>query len=217
MNFVEYQNVTSSEGTTKLGVCTNGGETFKCVEKVYDDHMFNKVVNVLEKFPDAIKELGPTMYLVDKETKTVYMEYIECDSLEKFLNEICIYTTGGRKKLSSLFEMIDIFMSRLKELDVCHGDLHTNNLMVGPDMNIRMIDIDTIECIRDQKPGWCDDNSMLGSTMFYALTRDLKKEKSAAMRDFKSIIDERYKKKIDDMLELVKTLGVDDSLLRYMR
>lgn len=53
--------------------------------------------------------------------------------------------------------------------------------------------------------------------MFYTLTRDLKKEKSAAMRDFKSIIDERYKKKIDDMLELVKTLGVDDSLLRYMR
>lgn len=218
MNFVEFKDVSSTIGSTKIGLCSSGGEHFKCVEKVYgrrDKHEFEKMVKIVEKFPQAIEELGPHMHLVDKENTTVYMEYIECDSLREFLKEICIDHKRDHKKLRELFQAISVFMKKLKDMGLCHGDLHADNLMVCSDMTLRMIDIDTLESTEVQ--GWCDDKQMLGEEIYRELVSHIVRDKESALVDAKLTVDMIYKQKFDDVEKIIDKLGVDEEIRGYMR
>ena len=218
MNFVEFQDVSSNVGATKIGLCSSGGEHFKCVEKVYgrrDKNEFEKMVTILEKFPQAIEELGPHIHLVDKEKTTVYMEYIECDTLREFLKGIRIDQKGDQKKLHTLFQAISVFMKRLNDMNLCHGDLHADNLMVCSDMTLRMIDIDTLESIQVQ--GWCDDKQMLGQEIYRELVSHIFKDKQSALVDAKLTVDMIYKQKFDDIEKIIDKLGVDEEIRGYMK
>ena len=216
MNFDEFSNVSSGDAaTTKIGVCTVGGNTFKCIEKKYEEESYEEAVKVLERFPEEIKELGPHIHLVDKNSRTVYMEFIECNSLARYLQMIDATTKTGKERLEKLFESLNKFMTRLRELGLCHGDLHTENLLVCSDLSIRMIDVDTL--VKTEEQGFCDDNSMLGSTMFRDIVHRLHSDKKVAMRDAVEEVNSRYASKIDAVKQIVTDTNLDPSVKKHLK
>ena len=218
MNFAEFQNVSSTTGQVKIGLCRSEGEAyFKCVEKVYGKgykHEFDHVVRILERFPRAIQELGPHVHLVDKENATVYMEYLECETLAKFLSEIRIDDTGDQTKLRNLFRGISDFMQRLRDMGLCHGDFHARNVLVCADMKIRMIDIDTLNSIEDQ--GWCNDNEELGADIYRILVRQTKEQNEYAARDAQLGVEKMYNQKYSEVEKIIDSLGVDENIRKHM-
>ena len=211
MDFIEVRDVTSSDvATTKIGMCKQGDNEFKCVEKVYDENYFDDVVAIVERFSDKISELGPEIFAVDKVKRAVYMEYIDCPTLEEYLSKLSVSKSEDRAKLSSVFCAINTFMDRMRRFGLCHGDLHTENLMVC--MNgIRMIDIDNLTLTEEQ--GWCSDDNLLGETMIMALVKDLKEEMQKAKED----AYRTFKTKVESTLRIIEDIGFNQQIEDSMR
>ncbi len=216
MNFTEVQNVTrNGDASTKIGTCSDGGDQFKCVEKIYGERSFDRVKQILEEFSGEIEELGPQIRMVHEATKTVYMEYIECDTLEKYLHQFDMLNDYDHEKLSVLFASLNTFCKRLRELDLCHGDLHTENILVcTADMTLKMIDIDTLS--RTAVQGWCDDDNILGTTIYRALTKSIRENKKESLKEAKSRIEEEYRERCEKVMMAIDEHEVDDDLRKNM-
>jgi TP53 regulating kinase-like protein len=76
----------------------------------------------------------PCLYLVDMETATLYMEYLECPSVRDWLE---MDLEGQKKSLTSLdnfrneawiAKKLGEGLARIHDLDVVHGSLHSSYL-----------------------------------------------------------------------------------------
>lgn len=209
MEFDQLEEIQKGDETTvKSGTCTQDGKRFKCIEKQYTNTKFDKVVAILERFESPISDLGPHIYHVDKDKKVVYMEYIECQTLKSFLSSLHLHNRRSSRDsiehLSKVLAALSLFMTKLRDTHgVCHGDLHTENLLVCQDMTIKMVDIDDLEFIKDQRPGFCNDYNELGSTMFFDLTDHLVQKKQEALAKAREATNKVYQKELADLYEIL--------------
>lgn len=179
MNFFSFKHfLRGNEADIHIGVCSYGDRVVKCVEKIYNDNCsYSKVKNAQNTFPEEIMQLGPHIHFTDDNKREVYMEYIECDTLEEYLDQFNILNERHHGKLIKLFKAIHIFMTQMKNFGTCHGDLHTGNLMVchtdtPGGLTIRMLDIDSLLRFEDMEFE-CDDNYLLGETILRAFLKEI--------------------------------------------
>lgn len=155
MNFKSSTDVSGTGGITRIGTCTINGEDIPCVEKVSLKH--DILVKVLKNphLRPFIDYYGPHVYHIDEENKRVYMEFIQCKTLFKYIQYLNILEPEDKNKFRNLIDSIFKLFGDLNTLDYCHNDLHPGNILACEDGTLKVIDLD------DMKPvgytGLCPD------------------------------------------------------------
>ena len=184
VNFTEVRDISGeAEETTKLGMCkmhdhsrsgcisSVGSGSFDCVEKKFDSDEYNNMEDILEKHNTFLKLNGPCIYHKDKDTRTMYMEYIKCDTLEKFLKDTDITTQEGKDRFIIILKSISTLLGKMEKENICHTDFHPGNLMVCDDMSLKIIDFGGIKEFIGTGPNACVDRPILISEIISLLIR----------------------------------------------
>jgi len=161
MDFETITDVSGSSGDpVKIGWCERNGERFKCIEKVYThEKTYKEVLNILKKFKNELKDLGPDVIWNNDKEKIVYLEYIHSKTVSDFVKNIDIDSEKGRDDYTNLMKEVVQLSKTMNERDICHGQLHAGNVLVRDDMTLRIVDIDTLE--RKSNVDICYDEEML--------------------------------------------------------
>ena len=214
MEFIEFKNVSGNSAVVKAGVCLFRGRKFKCIEKIVDgEREFHRVSEVMKTFEKEIESLGPQVYLIDEKSQKIYLEFIECQTIKEYIEDLDMLSPRSRAQV--FFDSLNEFLKKLDEADICHGDLHCENLLICKDMTIRMIDIDTLS--RKSKASWCDDLRMLGETIFRAFMERYIEQKDQALALAKENIEEQYQQKHNQIKQKLDILDIDESIKKYLK
>lgn len=81
----------------------------------------------------------PTIYFVDLEATTIFMEYIDGSRVKDVLNEL---SSGERRMLC---ERLGCFIGRLHRKGIIHGDLTTSNIILDGKGRVFFIDFGLAE------------------------------------------------------------------------
>lgn len=161
----------ASGADTSKGVCKINGADVSCIRKVYkDDDMetsFKTAASKIDKYRGIMEEFGPKIYHVDRKNRTVYMEYINCVTLEEYMTKmIDPWTKEGFQCLKAVMNNVGDTMKALHSRGVCHTDPNLGNLLVClDDKSIKIIDYDEMK----DADGDCVDMESIQGHMLDAL------------------------------------------------
>lgn len=149
MEFSGIKDVSGLGGTTTIGTCKINGTNTPCVEKILESEDFEKFVNVNKVFRVVLEKYGPHVYHIDTKNHKVYMEYIQCVTIDEYCRNLNINVNVDLQKLKKILESIKECLSFMKDNNACHNDMHSENLLVCGDGSVKMIDIESITGIED--------------------------------------------------------------------
>jgi len=217
--FTETRDISGeAEYPTKLGVCEpvnikdskcvtkTGTFSCKCVEKQFSEEEYDKMKHVLETYKSFLSEHGPSIYHMDDETNTIYMEYIDCPTVKSFVSDIDITDMGGKDKFVSLLISIGKLVKDMKASNVCHNDFHSENVLVCENMNLKIIDFDGIEGWKVDKNSTkvCGDLSELIGSIIAILSAPRREIRDKNKGDKDST--ENYKTHIKLLREIIESV-----------
>lgn len=203
MNFEEIDDVSDSSGdSVKIGWCERAGETFKCVEKKYSGKGYDKAVEIFSKFKEELRDIGPDLIWNNDSEKVIYLEYIHSVTVDEFVRaEIDIGSDTGKATYANLMKQVSHLLDTMNDRNICHGDLHTRNVLVRDDMQLKIIDIDTLERKSDVRH--CIDTYELVRGIGDIITT---KGRNAARKEFREMKDKLMVKYLDDLEAVTTTL-----------
>lgn len=148
MDFTEEFDVTAGTAVeVAIGTCrAPDGETRKCVRKIYRDEDWNYVRANTIKFREVIDKYGPTVYSIDDESKSIIMEYFKGPTVEEVVvNHINPWEQEGLDKLRTIITNVHRVLQNLNAAGFCHDEVQLENFVVLDDLDIRLIDFDSIK------------------------------------------------------------------------
>lgn len=212
MDFSAKEDLTCQSGArTRRGTCVFNGDESDCVQKTYTSpEEFARVKQLLSDFRDQVRELGPDILFVDDRDRAVYMEFVDCDTLSRYLAKIDVIRdeNDDRGKLTALLSAIAAFLVRLGDHQLCHHDLHQGNMLVcvtdeGFAKTIKMIDLDTLKLKQEESDEVCDDYQTIGESIFFCLVARHRGQ-------------EDYQQKLQTIREIVAGTDIDPSLKQFV-
>ena len=142
MNFKKWEIITE-EGDNQVtsGVCDIDGHETRCVQKEYSLKDFEQLKNTMESYTNLLKHVGPHIFFIDNGNNKVYMEYLQCQTVQEYLESIDI--ENDRESLALLFKSIINLLIFMENEKFQHNDLHLRNVLRCNDGSLKIIDIDT--------------------------------------------------------------------------
>ena len=149
------------KGIIQIGTCKIDEETdYKCVKLKYsDDQMddFNRAVyaSCLMSFKPRLRDIGAHVYHIDYKKSTMYMAFLECQTLKQFFQVTSIFEFENRSIIQKVLNSINYLLNILFEERIFHGDLHELNVMLCSPLELsvnkiaKFIDIDTMQYFSD--------------------------------------------------------------------
>lgn len=148
MDFTEEFDVTAGTAVeVAIGTCrAPDGETRKCVRKIYRDEDWDYVRANTIKFREVIDKYGPTVYSIDDESKSIIMEYFRGPTVgEVVVNSINPWEQERLDKLRTIITNVHRVLQNLNTAGFCHDEVQLENFVVLDDLDIRLIDFDSIK------------------------------------------------------------------------
>lgn len=171
MDFKELKDVSGQGGTTKIGTCLIEGKDVPCVEKTIPSKEFEHFVRVNKIFRTVLDRYGPHVFHTDEINNKVYMEYLQCSTVEDFMKKIDLEVESDVKLLKKVLDSVKECLRFMKEEDVCHGELHAENILACNDGSVKLIDIETMY-VRSTSRRGCFDESTIFDAIYSVLTRN---------------------------------------------
>lgn len=205
MEFESIKDVSGESGaTTKIGWCNIKGRRFKCVEKCYcGNDYYDKVVRILDKYGGGLRGLGPDVVWKHDDSKTMYLGYIHSQTVKAFVQSLDINSRKGRNDFKALMLAVDVLFRRLEENNLCHGEPHVENVLVTDDMQLRIVDIDSVSRFDD---GDCWDKNILIDTIIETFHESLRKKRSEAISLAKTRAKMQYESDVRDLHRKLESL-----------
>ena len=175
LNFRFQSDLSGASGAeTSKGVCKiDGVDKIPCIRKKYNksDGSFKAVVSKIDKHRGIMEEFGPKIYQVDHKNGSVYMEYIDCVTLETYLTDtIDPWTKEGFKNLRDVVKRVGDAMDAFHARGVCHTDPNLGNIMIClGDKSVKIIDYDEMESTEES----CADKESIREHMMDALSDNI--------------------------------------------
>ncbi|CAM9865744.1 unnamed protein product [Ectocarpus sp. 12 AP-2014] len=194
MNFIRVKDVSGQGGQTSIGKCIIPGisKAVDCVEKILSPEDYDNFVRVNESFATVLKRYGPHVCHTDAEKKKVYMEFLNCITVEEYCIQLDATADEDLGKAKRLFESIEECLEFMAAENVCHNDLHTANILACEDGSVKIVDIETMTTAVGTR---CYDEEQLYGGLhmaFFAnpgLRRAYKREKQGLVERYTRIED----------------------------
>lgn len=167
MKFTSRQNTTALTALdTSIGYCDTPGGTIDCVRKIYSHRHFGNIVENIRRHRHIIDKYGPKVYFIDDESRSIIIEYIPGNTLrDVVVKEINPWEKEGLQTLKVLINNAHKALDELHMAGFCHDDANSGNLLVLDNLEVRLIDFDSVrvigEKVADVDHVHCEDTYVL--------------------------------------------------------
>lgn len=183
MNFSGRIDVTAATAEkTEIGYCDTPQGRIDCVRKTYFAEDFDEISFNMRTNQDIIEKYGPKIYLIDDSTRSILFEFVSGETLENVLTKkINPWEADGLKTFKDIVKNVRAALIKLHLEGFCHDDVNCGNFIVQDDLNVRLIDFDTVRPISDDD---CDDISRLYGHIEDALEDNIMTRKRLSQHRF---------------------------------